>query len=216
MPDAVGIGLALLHPAAGHDELALHVRGIHAARCVRFGDHHVAGRRWEHILRQRRRGGRLGVLRSEAWCVDLIDRVEEQTPHVEGTGIAIYHSLTTLNEWAVHPRGVNPARRLCIGGHHVAGRRWEHILHRRRRSSPLSRLPSEARCLGLIRRFDELAPEPAGVGLAYLHPIVTCCDDGVVHPRSVNAARCFRIRPLARRLNADPGFVDGSGHRFSV
>jgi hypothetical protein len=214
-PDDVGVGLALLHPVAGYDELALQVRGIKAARCLRIGDHHVAGRRWEHILRQRRGGGHLGFLRSETWCLGLIERVEEQTPHVEGGRIALYRSLATLDEWTLHLSGVNPARRLCTGSRHVAGCRWEHILRRRRRSSSPSRLPSDARCLGLICRFEQLAPEPAGVGLAYLHPLVTCCDDGVVHPRSVNAARRFRIRPLARRLNADPGFVDGSGHRFS-
>jgi hypothetical protein len=190
----------------------LHMRGLNADRCLHIGDHHVAGHRWEHILRQRRLGGHLGFLWREAWCVGLFDRVEEQTPHVEGGGIALHDSLATLAERALHPRGVKRGRRLCIGGHNDAGRRWEHSLRRRRRSS---RPPSEARCRGLIRQIEELAPEPCGVGLAYLHPLVTCCDDGVVHPRSVNAARRFRVLPLARRLNANPGFVDGSGHRFS-
>jgi hypothetical protein len=210
-PDAVVVGLTVLHPVGGHDEQILHVREINTARFLRDCRHHVAGRRWEHNVGRRRRGGHLGFLRSEARCVGLFDRVEEQTPHVKGGAIALHHSLA---QRALHARGVKPGRRVCIGGHNVAGCRRERILRRRRRSSRPSGLPSKARCLGLICRFEQLAPEPSGVGLAYLHSLVACCNDGVVHPRSVNAARRFRIRPLARRLNADPGLIDGRGHQF--
>jgi hypothetical protein len=84
------------------------------------------------------------------------------------------------------------------------------------RRAPGSRLPSEARCLGLICRFDELAPEPSGVGLAYLHPFVIGCDDGVVRLRGINAARRFRVRPLARRMNGMRRFVDENEYRAAT
>ena len=94
----------------------------------------------------------------------------------------------------------------------VEGRRCERLC-RRCRGDHHRHLRSDPRGHELLHGFEKPSPEAVGVGLALLQPIATR-DEWATHLRGGTAGRHIRISSLARRLDADPGFVEESGHHI--